>query len=199
MGTEGWVAQTVPGGRTERWSSSPINPFSGQLEGRVPVLNIDADITESQFEITRTAVPLTPSGCSCGSSLPRSTFMLPGRQYSTPGWARQRSLETISAWGASPECADDVVLVTSELVTNAVRHSESEVIVLTFELLSDSVKVSVRDQGSPSYVPLEPRTRSMDDVSGRGLFLVDSVSVRWGTERIHGGGATVWAAVALAS
>ncbi|MFE6912301.1 ATP-binding protein [Streptomyces erythrochromogenes] len=180
---------------TER---ADANPVAAPLKG-LSQLSLDAGFGEPCHTIAPACVPVLPSGCSCEPSHPRTTFTLPGNLYSTPSRARRKSLETLSAWGASEECVDDVILVTSELVTNAVRHSASDVIVLTFELLTDSVRVSVSDQGSLSDVPFEPRSRSVDDVGGRGLFLVESVSVRWGTERARGRGAVVWAAIALAS
>jgi anti-sigma regulatory factor (Ser/Thr protein kinase) len=77
--------------------------------------------------------------------------------------------------------ADDVILLTSEVVTNAIVHTASgkdgtfTVVVHPFDAL---VRVEVHDGGSETL----PGIRSADDqaVSGRGLGLVESLATRWG-------------------
>lgn len=88
-----------------------------------------------------------------------------------------------------------VVLMTSELVTNAVVHPEPEIqetIGLRITTFEDAVRVEVEDAGG-GFDPAAP-VRSAPD-GGRGLFLVDACSTRWGTrheETERGGRFRVW-------
>lgn len=81
-------------------------------------------------------------------------------------------------------CAD-VELLTSELVTNAIRHGRTEMLV-TVDVDDERVRVEVADRN-----PARPQLRVPDETGGRGLRLVDELSDRWG---VHGGrpGKTVW-------
>lgn len=89
------------------------------------------------------------------------------------------------------------VLLTSELVTNALTHSASgfsggkfEVVVL---LSPHGARVEVRDLGGPELP--RPMHRDPYDVAenGRGLDLVEMLASRWGTLPREGGlGRSVW-------
>ncbi len=81
-------------------------------------------------------------------------------------------MRTNGADGASEVC----VLLTSELVTNAVLYGGSD-IVLRVALDADVVRVSVHDQ---SPAPPVQRPSGRDDSSGRGLALVELLSSTWG-------------------
>jgi anti-sigma regulatory factor (Ser/Thr protein kinase) len=75
---------------------------------------------------------------------------------------------------------DDAMLLTSELVTNAVRHAghtSDDPIELTVSVDDDVVRVSVRDRG-PGFDPSEVPVRSEE--GGWGLNLVRRLSSRWG-------------------
>lgn len=67
---------------------------------------------------------------------------------------------------------DDVVLVVSELVTNAVRHAPGS-FVMELGLLPDGVGITVRDT-SPGL----PRFRTPDLTGGRGWPLVQTLTRR---------------------
>lgn len=77
----------------------------------------------------------------------------------------------------------DVRLLVSELVTNALRHAGSEPqeqIRLAVTVSEAAIRVEVRDQGTgfePHPLPDDP-----DRESGWGLFLVETLSDRWGVE-----------------
>jgi hypothetical protein len=88
--------------------------------------------------------------------------------------------------------AADAALLTSELATNAVRHTASGQ-GRTFEVIiwqcPAAVRIAVADAGSPSIpAPVSPGTLAS---SSRGLALVDALAWRWGQ---HTGpqGRTVW-------
>lgn len=90
--------------------------------------------------------------------------------------------------GADDDVEDTVTLLVSELVTNAVVHGGSEVEVLV-RLQPGTVRVEVTDS---SETALAPRVADDEDISGRGLSLVDSLARRWGVEPAAGGGKKVW-------
>jgi anti-sigma regulatory factor (Ser/Thr protein kinase) len=89
---------------------------------------------------------------------------------------------------------NDLRVVTSELVSNAVRHSGTDTgqIELRITPLTTCVRVEIIDPG-PGFFPAvyEPSARE----SGWGLYLVDRLTTRWGVE--FNDGAHVWAEVPL--
>jgi anti-sigma regulatory factor (Ser/Thr protein kinase) len=98
--------------------------------------------------------------------------------------------------GVRPDRADDVTLVASELVANAVRHVESSPggdLGIFWTINPASVVVSVAD---PSQC--EPRLGIVgtDEPSGRGLAIVDQLSSTWGVEQLDTG-KRVWARVPI--
>jgi anti-sigma regulatory factor (Ser/Thr protein kinase) len=90
---------------------------------------------------------------------------------------------------------DDLVLVVSELVTNAVTHSGlrgAESVILKVRMLSGSrIRVEVEDAGGGFPDVTTPPT----DQHGRGLAIVARLADRWGTER--NGQTRVWAEMTL--
>jgi anti-sigma regulatory factor (Ser/Thr protein kinase) len=91
---------------------------------------------------------------------------------------------------------DDVVLVASELVSNAVVHAaapdEAELGV-TWEVEPDAVVVRVLDS-SPDLP--QGRTADENDTRGRGLFIVAALALDWGVRRTRQG-KQVWARLPL--
>jgi anti-sigma regulatory factor (Ser/Thr protein kinase) len=96
---------------------------------------------------------------------------------------------------APPDVLDTALLLTSELVTNAILHARTPVVV---GLVQDDERllVVVGDR-VPADGGLEPRSWSRDRPGGRGLALVADLSDRWGT-RTHSGGKSVWFVLPLA-
>jgi two-component sensor histidine kinase len=81
--------------------------------------------------------------------------------------------------GMPGDFVDSVVLMVSELATNAVQHARSR-----FELVIDCeddgvVTVQVSDQGPGEAEPRNPR---VTDVSGRGLQIVRALADEWGVQ-----------------
>ena len=81
--------------------------------------------------------------------------------------------------------ADDAVLLTSELVTNAITHTSSGnggKVIVTVYRADVRVRVEVQDDGSDQIPVVRPLDEAKD--SGHGLGLVDLIAHRWG----HQGG-----------
>lgn len=83
---------------------------------------------------------------------------------------------------------DDVALVVSELVTNAVRHGSGEAIEIALAI-DGVVKVDVRDGGGEA-VPAIRHQANDGQPGGWGLVLVDRISREWGV--VTDGGTRVW-------
>ncbi|MFI9376301.1 ATP-binding protein [Streptomyces parvulus] len=90
---------------------------------------------------------------------------------------------------------DDVMLIVSELLTNALQHSGTTEISLVITVADGALWVRVRD-GVPA--PAVPRRPGPGAESGRGLLLVDAVAREnggaWGTSE---GGAETWCCLPL--
>ena len=104
--------------------------------------------------------------------------------------ARDFPRTTAHQWGLSP---DDVVLVVSELASNAIRHAESP-FELGIERRDGAMLIEVSDNSS---APAEVRTPQVGVAGGRGLVIVDQVARQWGSRLGPHGGKTVWAEVGL--
>jgi serine/threonine-protein kinase RsbW len=95
--------------------------------------------------------------------------------------------------GPDHPCADVAVLLCSELVTNAVLHSDSRrpggTVTIAVADLTDSVEVKVIDEGSASSIPVVKADTLA--ANGHGLFLVENLAERWGYESDDAGTA-VW-------
>lgn len=91
-------------------------------------------------------------------------------------------------WGMSAQLAENTVLLVSELVGNAVRHTGAYAIGLRMLRRSGWFRIEVRDpsRGLPCLLPVDAL-----DTSGRGLFLVDTLSDRWGVDLLPRG-KTTW-------
>jgi anti-sigma regulatory factor (Ser/Thr protein kinase) len=89
---------------------------------------------------------------------------------------------------APPVLCDDLELIVSELVTNAVRAGSPTVLVsVTAKIGRIVVHVTDEAQGWP-----EQREATIHDIGGRGLPLVSALSETWGV-RMADNGKVVWA------
>ncbi len=104
-----------------------------------------------------------------------------------PGAARR----AVRTWFDSRRCGDDATdtaaLLVTELVSNAVVHAHGPSLWLTVdESTTDVLHVAVRDDshGIPRHGAQAPDVHT---TGGRGLFMVDALSTRWGWEPLPTG------------
>jgi len=83
------------------------------------------------------------------------------------------------------DATETAILLTSELVTNALKHGESPVTVAVSWSV-EHLRVEVHDRSR--YLPAPwPARIAVDDEAGRGLLLVDTLATDWGFYRTPGG------------
>jgi anti-sigma regulatory factor (Ser/Thr protein kinase) len=102
--------------------------------------------------------------------------------------ARRFVTQTVRSWELDTDHLDDAVLLTSELVANAVLHARTEMRVTVLARDDGSLRVEVYDDNSRLPAAAAPPD---DATSGRGLQVIEHVSTNWGFERVDGGKA-VW-------
>ena len=119
---------------------------------------------------------------------PRPARIALPRTPSSVGAARRFIAARTAAWSFPEPAADQLVLIGSELVTNAVLHARTE-LTLTLELREDRVRISVKDR---SQAPATLRHYRPDALTGRGLGVVAALSDRWGVSTAPDG-KVVWA------
>lgn len=93
-----------------------------------------------------------------------------------------------------PQLVDDAQLCTSELVTNAVRHAGTEVVVTV--RLDTCVTVAVDDRNPDLSHPVIARAAHPWASGGRGLAIVEAVSSQWGVAPAAAG-KCVWFSLAV--
>ncbi|UXY33014.1 ATP-binding protein [Streptomyces sp. HUAS TT20] len=127
---------------------------------------------------------------AAGTDVPSYTETWPCEEKSAPK-ARQLVSAALSLWGIGPsDAADDVHVVASELVANAITHSGCASFRIRVSRLDrTTVQVLVTDTSRK-----EPTLRpaGADAETGRGLRLVDVLSLKWGCEPQRWG-KKVWA------
>ncbi|MFJ6544967.1 ATP-binding protein [Streptomyces sp. NPDC091385] len=144
--------------------------------------------------------PLDPGAVSEAASC-----ALPAR-YEAVREARRFTRATLEPWDVG-ERSEDIALVVSELVTNALRHAlpgegadggadgaaGSSPVRLHLMRWPGRLVCAVRDPSHDTPVPRESDDFSAE--SGRGLFLVDSFADGWGWHPLAGAlnGKMVWA------
>ncbi|MER5429317.1 ATP-binding protein [Streptomyces sp. NPDC002588] len=135
------------------------------------------------------------SGVSAGRQVRRLSF--DGASGVVP-LARDFARQALYAWGWLPAAtadrraaAEDVLLVVSELVTNACLHAEGpEAMVLGCD--NKVIRVEVSDRGTGQPAPRTPHRAGRP--GGHGMFIVQRLCLDWGVVRTPGlAGKTVWA------
>jgi anti-sigma regulatory factor (Ser/Thr protein kinase) len=105
-------------------------------------------------------------------------------------FARRAMARAAEFWRLDRELTETALLLVSELTTNAIRHGTPPVR-LSLRLDRDRLRVEVSD-GSPTLPELSQP--GADQISGRGLQIVQLLSARWGACAAprRPGGKTVW-------
>ncbi|WP_328399865.1 ATP-binding protein [Streptomyces sp. NBC_00390] len=115
--------------------------------------------------------------------------------------ARDFTRQALYEWGWLPAAtadrraaAEDVLLVVSELVTNACLHAEGpEELRVTCD--GKVLRLEVADRGTGQPAPRTPHRAGRP--GGHGMFIVQRLCLDWGIVRIPGApGKTVWAELA---
>ncbi|PTM97844.1 ATP-binding protein [Streptomyces sp. VMFN-G11Ma] len=112
--------------------------------------------------------------------------------------ARDFTRQALYAWGWLPAAtadrraaAEDVLLVVSELVTNACLHAEGPD-ELWISCSNKVLRIEVSDKGAGQPAPRTPHRASRP--GGHGMFIVQRLCLDWGVVRSPGvPGKTVWA------
>ncbi|MGI5455388.1 ATP-binding protein [Streptomyces sp. CA-249302] len=112
--------------------------------------------------------------------------------------ARDFTRQALYAWGWLPAAtadrraaAEDVLLVVSELVTNACLHAEGpDELGITCD--NKVIRLEVSDRGTGQPAPRTPHRAGRP--GGHGMFIVQRLCLDWGVVRTPGAtGKTVWA------
>lgn len=108
---------------------------------------------------------------------------------------RRTIVEDLTERGLAEETIDEVELVVSELLSNALRHAPpmaDGMLRVRWKVRFEVVEVEVTDGGGES-VP-RPAPRAVWAPSGRGLRIVRALAHEWGVTEDRGS-RTVWAAL----
>ena len=122
---------------------------------------------------------------------PESARITLPRSPASVGTARRFIEARTAAWSFPEAAGSQLVLIGSELVTNAVLHARTG-LTLTLELRDERVRISVKDR---SRAAATLRRYQPDALTGRGLGVVAALSDSWGISAAPDG-KVVWAEVA---
>ncbi|MEU0786747.1 ATP-binding protein [Streptomyces sp. NPDC006173] len=153
------------------------------------------------------AAPVDGGPPGDGASPDGAVLAAPGRQARRLGFegesgvvplARDFARQALYAWGWLPAegadrraAAEDVLLVVSELVTNACLHAEGPD-ELRISVDNKVLRIEVSDRGAGQPAPRTPHRAGRP--GGHGMFIVQRLCLDWGVVRSPGvSGKTVWA------
>lgn len=119
----------------------------------------------------------------------KNTRSFPHEPQSVPA-ARRFAISVLD--GSAPETLEAIELMVSELATNCIRHTDSG-FELTIIRSGQDIRIEASDQagGTPTM-----RSPKPTDASGRGLKIIDMLSLRWGVRADGNTGKTVWFTIA---
>jgi anti-sigma regulatory factor (Ser/Thr protein kinase) len=108
-----------------------------------------------------------------------------------PALARAAVTDILEDSGMDQAQIQDAVLMTSELVTNGIRHARippDETLELQVDLTPSAIRIEVADAGGNS-TPIEVQPTA-NASGGWGLYLVERLADRWGA--IQNAANVVW-------
>ncbi|MER5944208.1 SpoIIE family protein phosphatase [Streptomyces sp. NPDC001928] len=153
----------IPGGQSPERPTGAHMPHQRQEPVGQEALHVD-NRTRSSVITARAAASFDPVGRSVAS-------------------ARSFVRDTLQGWGFA-DIVDDAVVLTSELVTNAVVHAGTSADVLCLRS-EEGVRIEVADRYPEREIPLQGSPVNMgspDREGGRGLQLCAALAGRWGVE-----------------
>ena len=111
------------------------------------------------------------------------------REPAAAAAARSQVRGAIREWKV-PVDHDIAVLLTSDLVTNAITHGDGETVTLAIRCSREQLRIDVYDKSRSLPVGA---SGPADADTGRGLILVASLSTEWGSFRTPAGKAMYFA------
>jgi len=143
------------------------------------------------------AHPLADHATLDWTRFPRVATRTPGLDARSVSVARDFSLATLRRWGVTDR-ADDIAIVVSELLTNALRHGIPDPargrrrwpVRLGLVQPGQTVLCAVADPSPRVPVPKEPDYFAEN---GRGLHVISALSDTWGCTTPTTAGKVVWA------
>ncbi len=142
--------------------------------------------------------PLSPQPDPLGwTCFPRVATRTPGVDARSVSAARDFAVATVARWGAAQRC-QDVAIVVSELLTNALRHAVADSgetwpgcpIRLGLLQVGPSLLCAVADPSRRAPVPKHPGPLAE---TGRGLHVIGALADAWGYTTPGDTGKVVWA------
>ena len=116
---------------------------------------------------------------------------VPGTPESV-GAARRTIVRQLQAWGLNSNI-DDMQLVASELITNALRYG-ADPIEFRLSVREDRLRLEVSDANTTD-IP-QPRQAADHESTGRGMPLIDALTASWGAQ-VSGARKVVWAEITI--
>lgn len=174
----------------------PLTHASGRPDPLVSLGNCNLDTARRLAAVLRGFQGGAPHECAPyeGSAYVREALTV--RLFAEPaavGELRRRVRSLLAGWGL-PQHADTAQLCVSELATNVVTHvGEGVPVTLRVSMAGDRPRIELTDP-DPSALPT--LIAATDDAeSGRGLALLDALTLRWGVTP-HADGKTTWCELA---
>ncbi|GAA2006059.1 PAS domain S-box protein [Catenulispora subtropica] len=186
---------------TDGLVETPRSDIDDRIDALAAALCASAEAGQSLDLTVKAVVDTVTADGDCGDDVTLVLIRMPETPQETAAVdlpskhrsvavGRQFAVETVDTWECpDADTRDTIELLTSELLTNAVRHGRGTgAVTLRLLCFHDRLTVEVTDHSSR-----EPRARraGVGDESGRGLMLVEALAQAWGT-RPTGGGKTVW-------
>lgn len=139
--------------------------------------------------------PLSGNPARDRGSLPRIATRTPGTGPNSVRLAREFARATLRRWGAA-ERSEDIAIVVSELLTNALRHAlpqpgHARPIRLGLLQPGPCLLCAVTDPSGAAPIPQAPPEFLPE--TGRGLHIICALSDRWGYTTLSDTGKVVWA------
>jgi anti-sigma regulatory factor (Ser/Thr protein kinase) len=154
-------------------------------------MNLMVPIQAVRLRESRLRMPRLPEPRLPEPGLPRVRRVRLNATPAAAAAARRRVRAVIRAWDLAVD-PDIAVLLTSELVTNAIAHERSGTVTLHVSSAGGQLRVEVLD--TCPHLPVLANAAAeapADAETGRGLMLVATLAASWGCDRAPAGKA-VW-------